>query len=337
MRIKILLGLTILLSLSILLGCSKEKVIIEVPTTGPVAENGQLQVIGTQLCNENADPIWLRGMSSHGMQWYPDAINEESLSILANDWKCDVVRLSLYAREGGYSTNPEYFTQLMDEKIQLAIESGLYVVIDWHQLSPGNPNEDREDAIVYLSHMAERFGHLPHVIYEICNEPNECEWSEVKSYAEEVIPIIRRIDRDALIIVGTHGWGTFGLSDGRTEYDIIDNPVDAENILYSFHFYAASHSIDYYGPAIRNLAQHYPIFVTEFGTQTYSGDGANDFESTDAYLKMFEELQISWINWNFSYDRRSGAVLRSPTNYTDLKEAGVYIRENILNPPSSWD
>lgn len=304
---------------------------------GPVAANGQLQVIGTQLSNANGDAIQLRGMSSHGLQWYPNDINETSLDILAYNWDCDVIRLSLYAREGGYETNPQGFTTLLEEKIQMVIDRGLYVIIDWHQLSPGNPLEDIDNAKVYLTHMAEKFGHLPNVIYEICNEPNNCNWVDVKTYAEEMIPLLRAIDPDGVIIVGTHAWGSLGLSDSKSEQEIINNPVNAENIIYSFHFYADSHSFDWYGSAVRRFAQELPIMVSEFGTQDYSGDNNNNFNETDKYLEMFKELNISWINWNFSSDHRSGAVLKSSGNYTSLKDAGYYIRYNINNPANSWD
>ncbi|WP_298622646.1 hypothetical protein [uncultured Legionella sp.] len=45
-----------------------------------------------------------------------------------------------------------------------------------------------------------------------------------------------------------------------------------------------------------------PIFVTEFGTQTLSGDGANDF------ALLMKEKKIGWTNWNYSDDFRSGAI-----------------------------
>lgn len=332
----------VILMIILLFGCqsrfnSKSMSELDKSGAGPVAANGQLQVIDNQLSNEKGEAVWLRGMSSHGIQWYRNDISDESLDILAYNWKSDIVRLSLYAREGGYERDPEWFTEIMEEKIQMVIDRGLYVIIDWHQLHPGNPLEDIDNAIIYLTHMAKKFGHLPNVIYEICNEPNECEWTDVKEYAEIVIPIIREIDPDSVIIVGTHGWGSLGISDGDNEQTIIDNPVNASNIIYSFHFYAASHDFDIYGSALRRFAKILPIMVSEFGTQEYTGDGPNDFSSTDKYLDMFEELKISWINWNFSTDHRSGAVLNKAGDYINLKDSGVYIRDRILNPSNDWD
>lgn len=330
--------LSLLLLLLVLLGCSSRGGGGAGDDLGPllpktraaVSTHGQLQVIGTQLCDASGDPIWLRGMSSHGLQWYGNCINATSLDVLINEWKCDVIRLSLYAREDGYEESPSYFTSMVEGMIDLVVARDAYVIIDWHQLSPGDPWADHTNAVTYLTHMATTYGHLPNIIYEICNEPNNCSWNDVKTYAEDMIPRIRAIDPDGVIIVGTHGYGSLGISDGQTEQVIINDPVNATNIMYSFHFYAASHGSSYRS-AVQRFAAKLPLIVTEFGTQDYSGDGANDFISTDLYLDMFEDMKISWVNWNFSYDHRSGAVLQSYGNYTDLKEAGVYVKNRILN------
>ncbi|WP_249315870.1 glycoside hydrolase family 5 protein [Bacillus sp. FJAT-49711] len=49
------------------------------------------------LCNENGNPIQLRGMSTHGLQWYPEIINHNAFAALSSDWvecnsTCDVCR-----------------------------------------------------------------------------------------------------------------------------------------------------------------------------------------------------------------------------------------------------
>jgi endoglucanase len=38
------------------------------------------------LCDEDRNPIQLKGMSTHGLQWFPEIINENAFSALANDW-----------------------------------------------------------------------------------------------------------------------------------------------------------------------------------------------------------------------------------------------------------
>ena len=119
------------------------------------------------------------------------------------------------------------------------------------------------------------------MLYEIANEPNGVSWASIKSYAEEVIPVIRQRDPDSVIIVGTRGWSSLGVSEGSGPAEIAANPVNASNIMYAFHFYAASHR-DNYLNALREASELFPVFVTEFGTETYTGDGANDFQMADA-------------------------------------------------------
>ena len=39
--------------------------------------------------------------------------------------------------------------------------------------------------------MAAKYGDTPNVIFEICNEPNGTDWSDIKRFADLVIPRIR--------------------------------------------------------------------------------------------------------------------------------------------------
>ena len=53
--------------------------------------------------------------------------------------------------------------------------------------------------------------------------------------------------------------------------------------------------------------------------------------------------KISWTNWNYSHDFRSGAVFTVGTcpngpfaGTSRLKAAGVWVRERIINPPDDF-
>ena len=78
--------------------------------------------------------------------------------------------------------------------------------------------------------MTELYKDHDNIIYEICNEPNStAEWSDIKSYADEVIPIIKSNDNDAVIIVGTPTWSQ--------EIDkALETPLDYDNVMYALHF-----------------------------------------------------------------------------------------------------
>lgn len=308
----------------------------------PVEINGQLHVCGTKLCNQFNLPIQLRGMSTHGLQWYSQCVSGASLDALAQDWQADVLRISLYVQEGGYESDPVGFTNRVHEIIDQVTARGLYALVDWHMLDPGDPHFNLERAKTYFTAIAQRHGQQPNVLYEIANEPNGVDWARIKSYAEQLIPVIRAIDPDAPVLIGTRGWSSLGVSDGANANEIVANPVSARNVMYTFHFYAASHGATYRNELAR-AADLLPIFVTEFGTQQATGDGANDFESAQAYLDLMRAKQISWVNWNFSDDFRSGAAFKPGTcpggpfaGISRLKPAGVWVRERLFTPPDSF-
>jgi endoglucanase len=307
------------------------------PDTAPVQANGQVRVCGVALCNEHGSRIQLRGMSTHGTQWYSQCVNDASLDTLAHDWGADVMRISTYVQEGGYETDPARFTALVNNYVDMLTARGLYAIVDWHMLDPGDPNVNLERARTFFTAVAERNSGKNNIIYEVANEPNGVSWQSIKSYHEQIIPVIRAQDPDAVVLLGTPGWSSLGVSDGSDESEIVNDPVSASNVMYTFHFYAASHGQEYLD-ALSRAADRIPIFITEFGTQDYAGEGANDFTMSQRYLDLAASKKISWVNWNFSDDHRSGAVFTEGTcaggsfGTDQLKEAGAWIRDRIRTP-----
>jgi endoglucanase len=306
------------------------------PPGTPVAANGQLKVSGRQLVNKNGKAIQLRGMSTHGLQWYSQCVNDASLDVLAKDWKADVLRISMYIQEGGYETDPRKFTDMVHDYIEKATARGLYAIVDWHMLTPGDPNVNLAHAKTFFTEIASRHKNKTNIIYEIANEPNGVSWSAIKSYADQLIPVIRAQDADGVVLVGTPDWASLGASgDGNGVQQIVSNPVNASNIMYTFHFYAASHD-DYYLNTFKDGIAKLPLFVTEFGTQEASGDGPNNFTQSQKYIDLMAQNKVSWVNWNYSDDSRSGAVFTGGTcaagaysGTSRLKPAGVWVRDRI--------
>ncbi|MFG1682573.1 cellulase family glycosylhydrolase [Nonomuraea sp. NPDC049269] len=304
-------------------------------TGTPVAANGQLHVCGVRLCNEHGKEIQLRGMSTHGLQWYYQCLNTASLNALADDWKADVLRISMYIQEDGYETNPRLFTDRVHNLIEQATARGMYAIVDWHMLTPGDPNYNLARAKTFFTEIAQRHNGKNNLLYEIANEPSGVSWSTIRSYANQLIPVIRQYDPDTPILVGTRAWSSLGVSDGASETEVVNNPVSATNIMYTFHFYAASHGTEYLNTLSR-AADKIPMFVTEFGTQTSSGDGSNNFTRSQQYLDLMAQKKISWTNWNYSDDERSGAVFTEGTcpngpftGTSRLKAAGVWVRDRV--------
>ncbi|MEH0829748.1 MULTISPECIES: cellulase family glycosylhydrolase [unclassified Micromonospora] len=310
------------------------------PPTGqtPVAVNGQLRVCGVNLCNQYGRPIQLRGMSTHGLQWFARCYNDASLDALATDWRADLLRISMYVQEGGYETNPGAFTDRVNTLVDEAGERGMYALIDFHTLTPGDPMYNLERAKTFFAAVSARNANRNNVIYEITNEPNGVSWQTIKNYAEQVIPVIRANDPDAVVVVGTRAWSSLGVSEGGNSTEVVNNPVNAGNIMYAFHFYAASHK-DNYRAEVERAAARLPLFVTEFGTVTYTGGGAVDAASSTAWLNLLDRLKISYANWTYSDADEGSAAFRpgtcSGSTYAGtgvLTESGVFMRERIRTP-----
>jgi endoglucanase len=312
------------------------------PVTGtPVGTNGQLHVCGVNLCNQFNRAIQLRGMSTHGIQWFAKCYNDAALDVLAQDWKADLLRISMYVQEEGYETNPTGFTNQVNTLVDKAEARGMYALIDFHTLTPGDPNYNLARAKTFFAAVAARNSAKKNVIYEITNEPNGVSWSSIKSYADQVIPVIRAADPDAVVIVGTRAWSSLGVSEGSSESEIVSNPVSATNIMYAFHFYAASHK-DNYRTTVARAATKLPLFVTEFGTVSATGGGTVDVASTTAWLDLLDQLKISYADWTYSDADESSAAFKAgtcnSTSYASyasagaLSQSGALVRARIVTP-----
>lgn len=297
------------------------------------SEAGALHVEGTQLTDSLGQPIQLRGTSTHGLAWFPQYVNKEFFLELGRDWNVNVVRLAMYTAEnGGYCTdgNKEELKRLVKDGINYATEADLYVIVDWHILSDGDPHTHKEEAKKFFEEISEEFADHENIIYEICNEPNgNVSWESIKSYAEEIIPVIRANDEDAVIIVGTPTWS-------QDVDKAVANPITGyENIMYALHFYAATHTDWLRDRMVNALNAGLPIFVSEFGTCDASGSGGIDYVQADAWIQKMDEYGVSYVTWNLSNKSETSAIFlpgcykKSGFAEEDFSENGKWIFEML--------
>lgn len=298
--------------------------------TTPVSQHGQLSVKNGQLVDKSGKGYQLRGMSTHGLTWFPEFVNESAFRTLRDDWNTNVVRLAMYVDEWGngqcYMGNKSGSLELLEKGVDICIKLDMYVIIDWHVLNPGDPSKYTNEAKSFFETVSKRYAKYPNVIYEICNEPNGgASWSgNIKPYAEKIIPVIRKNAPNSVIIVGTPTWSQ--------EIDKpLSDPLNYKNVMYAFHFYAATHA------GLRSnvencVAQGLPVFVSEFGTCDASGGGANDFNETQKWLSYFDKQGISYCNWSICNKDETCSVLRPGTSAngnwseSNLTENGKWIR-----------
>ena len=257
-----------------------------------------LHVESAQLVDEEGLPVQLRGVSTHGLAWYPEYVNEACFRQLHDEWGATVVRLALYTDDsGGWCTDGDRdeLREVIDRGVQAAVACGLYVIIDWHILSEGDPRTHLEEACDFFDEMSALYGGLPNVLYEICNEPNgSVTWEDVCEYAEEVLPHVRSGAPDAVVLVGTPNWSQ-QLDDAAAAPLACD-----DNLMYTLHFYAASHGDDLRATLRSAVEDGLPVFVSEFGICDASGAGAIDEDSADEWVELMDELGVSYVAWNLS-------------------------------------
>lgn len=296
---------------------------------------GALSVNGTQLVDENGNPVQLRGISTHGLAWFPSFVNEDAFKQFRQDWNVNVMRLAMYTHEnGGYCTdgNKENLKNIIYRGVQYATENDMYVIIDWHVLQEQNPNRYKEEAKKFFEDMSSRYKDNNNVIYEICNEPNGgVSWSEIKSYAEEIIGVIRANDENAVILVGTPNWSQ------RVDEAAKDPITDYDNIMYTLHFYAATHKDDLRNTMVNAINDGLPVFVSEYGICDASGNGSLDKNSAQKWVDVMNEYGVSYVCWALANKNESAALIKSSCSKTsqfsddDLSESGKWLYQTLTN------
>ena len=294
---------------------------------------GQLQVIDGKLCGKDGEPVMLRGVSLNGLITSESFLNEPLFEELSKDDGVNLFRLPVYTYGVGivgYCTKGDKDRHKQDiaKGVELAKDHDMYVIIDWHILSDGDPNTYLDEAKAFFAEMAETYCDYNNVLYEICNEPNGVDWQAVKGYAEQVIPIIREKDPDSVILVGNPDWS-------KDLNSVAADPLAFDNILYSLHFYAASHGQEYREMTERLSKQGLPIFVTEYGITAASGGHPRDIESADLWIDLLERENISYCMWAFSKAPEACSAIRSTVPKTngftqdDYTETGLWLLSTL--------
>ena len=288
-----------------------------------VSYNGNLSLNGNNIVNQYNENITLKGVSSHGIQWFGYLITDENIKELKS-WNSNVFRIAMYTKEGGYIDNKNIYDDVI-KYIDLVISNDMYVIVDWHILSDSNPNNYKNDAIEFFDKISSKYKNTPNIIYEICNEPNGgTNWNEIKSYATDVISVIRK-NSNNIVIVGTPTWS-------HDVDSVINNKIDDKNTMYALHFYTGSHKEDYRNKAKNALDNNIPLFISEFGVSDETGNGGVYLDEANKWMKFINDNNLSYVNWSLADKDESSALLK-PNNkiITDdaLSESGRYIKDKL--------
>ncbi|MFH0955880.1 MAG: cellulase family glycosylhydrolase [Candidatus Falkowbacteria bacterium] len=229
---------------------------------------------------------------------------------IKNDWRANVVRLSVHP--GVFLNDWVRGKEILEDEVKIARANGLFVVIDWHVIGEPDgwykPNVNNKNkyytyesdfltAKKFWQYVAGEFKADRGIIFELWNEPvnekNDLSWSKLKPYLTQLTELIRNNGSQNIILAPGVNW----------DYDlrgIKASPLNGQNIAYSWHVYNNNGSTISHEVALDGLNQIYPVFITEWGSNSdYDfGFSIKSGQNVYGYLESVKNLIISQ---NLSY------------------------------------
>ncbi len=295
--------------------------------TARPSTNGALAVQGNSLVDARGNAVQLRGVSTHGLQWFGEYANEPLFGQLSIEWDANLIRLAVYSDDycNASAEDASITIETLRKGIDAAVSSDMYALVDWHILEDGEPNEHVDEAMEFFEQISSEYAQNPNVIYEICNEPNgDTTWEQIREYAEKVIPVIRANSPDAIIVVGTPS----------SDHDLMAaaaNPLSQYgNIMYACHFYVSTHGQDLRDELSQALDAGLPAFVTECGLSDAEGAGEIDYSSAAQWFSYLNEHNLSYTVWNLSNKAETCALINSSSTATE------HLNDSDLSPAGTW-
>jgi len=236
------------------------------------------------------------------------------------------IRWSAYARnEAPYTINPGFINRV-DWAIHQAKQNELAIVINMHHYEEimDNPAAHKERFLGIWEELTNHYKNEPDdVIFEVLNEPHNNFSAEIwNEYFLEAIRVIRTIDPERTLIIGTAEWG------GIASLSNLVIPDSIENIIVTVHYYnpfqfthqgaewvsgsdawlgmqwrATNSELSALQSDLNTVASwavnnDRPIFVGEFGAYN-KADLTSRILWTRSLAREAEKLNMSWAHWEF--------------------------------------
>ena len=257
--------------------------------------NGQLHIEGEKVLNQYNEQVQLNGLYyGYGNSEYTEAL----LRTLKNKG-VNMIKIGYIHSGGSEPYNKEENMEKMYSFIDQLLAMDFYIdIIYWsgQNLYEEGYNKTNE-AIDYFTQIANKYPDNAQILYEICNEPFDNTWEEIKNYADAVITEIRKISPNCIISVPTN--------DNRFNEEFLSNLLEFENLMYVTHIYAGDKaSIRSMNSAIIN--NNIPVFISEWSNVNSSATGY-DNELTDNLIYIINEYRLANSAWCFEESKRIDA------------------------------
>lgn len=245
-----------------------------------------LHTQGRDIVDQNNNKIILRGVNLISTNWGQtyDGWNPDAIGVAARDWKINVIRTRIYQNE--FEQNPANFFLTFEKEILIPAKNhSLYVVVHpWFSENQSLP--DNIGVKMWLS-FAARYKNDPHIIYDLLAEPRDITFAELKNTYTALIPKIRSISPNSLIMVTGLDWG-------RDINAWLDDPLPYDNLIYRSNPY--NNTAEF--PAMfGKIAEVYPVFLGEFGTDQKLSMTEKDVQDILGYA---DAAGLGWTAWHFT-------------------------------------
>ena len=111
-----------------------------------------------------------------------------------------------------------------------------------------------------------------------------------------------------------------------------DDPINGENIMYTLHFYAGTHTQSLRDKASYAIEKGLALFVTEWGTTSATGANGIFLEETKRWIDFMDTHKLSWTNWSFSNSAAESSILKS--YITTGEENGLTVKSETPTAPT---
>ena len=305
----------------------------------------RIAVLGNRFVDPAGQTVLFRGLAIAD----PDKLagqgrwNRE-LFVAVKDMGANLVRLPVHPVAWRERT-PARYLELLDQAVDWCTELGLYVIIDWHSIgnlqtemfqSPMYDTSKTETLAFWRAIAAHFHGHNTVAFYELFNEPTHfrgmlgrMSWSQWRELNEEMIGVIRSLDKEAIPLVAGFDWA-YDLDE--VHYD----PVRAAGIGYTTHPYANKRPPPWEPKWEENfgfVADQYPVIATELGFHLKNGEAVDDNHYGNRITRFLEQRGISWMAWVF--DPEWGPPLLKSFDGFALTGSGEFFKQALHRPPAS--
>lgn len=324
----------------------------ELDLTGGNAKVASLSVVGNKI-QANGEDIQLKGISlaeaGHDFATLPTLFYANRGLDQYSDFNVVRIPCQPTQMEGTYGVS-DYITYFLDPLVEWCENQGVYCVVDYHAIENWDTTSIDTRLKAFWDIAAPRYKDLPHVLYEIFNEPITStslgnDWVNFKPTVQGWVDYVRNLAPDNVILVPTPNYD-------QKVSEVPASPLTGANLVYVEHCYpghvpggsyrdsngdpVSSETLatktTWMDGAFVNAASTIPVFMSEWGyNSTDSGfyllNSPNDASYGEPITDYMNSNSIHWTSWSFSTNTSPIMLVNEQFTLTDF---GTLVKNKLL-------